>query len=70
MRPEGRAVRTVAPRRMIQEIGRILVSLSLLVLAGLLYWLGFSGPEKAAAMGMTNVGSAIVGATITYWLKP
>ena len=55
---------------MVQEIGRILVSLSLLVLAGLLYWMGVGSPEKVAALGMTNVASAIVGATLTYWLKP
>lgn len=55
---------------MIREIGRILVSLLLLVLVGFLYWMGFGSVEAALKLGMTNLASVILGAELTYWLKP
>ena len=48
---------------MLQELGRILVSLGLLGLIGFLYHNGFSAPEA-------NIASVMVGALTTYWLKP
>jgi len=53
-----------------KEIGRILISLFLLALVGFLYWMGFRSAEVALKLGMTNLASVIVGAEITYWLKP
>ena len=55
---------------MIQELGRILVSLGLLALIGFLYHNGFASPEAAEKMGCTNVASVMIGALTTYWLKP
>ena len=67
---------TIAVRRergkssMLQELGRILVSLGLLALIGFLYHNGFASPEAAEKMGCTNVASVMIGALTTYWLKP
>ena len=47
---------------MLQELGRILVSLGLLGLIGFLYHNGFSAPEA-------NIASVMVGALTSYWLK-
>ena len=55
---------------MLQEVGRILVSLGLLALIGFLYSNGFAAPEAAEKLGCTNVASLMVGALTTYWLKP
>lgn len=55
---------------MVKEIGRILVSLCLLALAGGLFYFGFKFPEPAQALGAGAVGGTIVGAILTYWLKP
>jgi len=55
---------------MVNEIGRIIISLVLLGLAGLLYWLGFRSVEAALQLGATNAASVIIGGEITYWLKP
>ena len=55
---------------MLQEVGRILVSLGLLALIGFLYRNGLGAPEAAEKLGCTNVASLIVGALTTYWLKP
>ena len=55
---------------MLQEVGRILVSLGLLALIGFLYCNGFGAPEAAEKLGCTNVASLMVGALTTYWLKP
>ncbi len=55
---------------MIREIGRIVISLVLLGIVGLLYWLGFNSAEVALKLGATNLASVIIGAEITYWLKP
>ena len=55
---------------MLQEVGRILVSLGLLALIGFLYRNGFGAPEAAEKLGCTNVASLMVGALTTYWLKP
>ena len=55
---------------MLKEIGRILISLCLLVLAGLLFRWGVEFPEPAQALGAGAVGGTIIGALLTYWLKP
>lgn len=55
---------------MIREIGRILVSLALLALAGFLLFLGVGAPEAAQALGFGTIGGLIIGSTLTYWLKP
>lgn len=55
---------------MASEIGRILVSLILLALAGFLFYLGFTMPEPAGALGVGAIGGTIIGAEIAYWLKP
>ena len=55
---------------MLQELGRILVSLGLLGLIGFLYHNGFASPEAAERMGCTNAASVMIGALTTYWLKP
>ncbi len=55
---------------MIREIGRILVSLAMLALAGFLLFLGLQAPEAAQALGFGTIGGLIVGSILTYWLKP
>lgn len=55
---------------MIREIGRILISLLFLILVGFLYKEGLAAPEEAVKLGMSNIASVIVGAELTYWLKP
>jgi hypothetical protein len=55
---------------MIREIGRILISLCLLLLAGLLFYWGVNFPEPAQALGAGALGGTIIGALLTYWLKP
>ena len=55
---------------MIREIGRIVVSLVLIGLAGFLYWLGFGSAEVALKLGATNIASVILTAITLYWLKP
>lgn len=57
-------------REIVREIGRILISLLLLGLVGFLYWMGFQSVEAALKLGMTNLASVILGAELTYWLKP
>jgi len=52
-----------------QEIGRILVSLVLLIIAGFLFYFGFKFPEPAQALGAGAMAGTIIGAEITYWLK-
>jgi hypothetical protein len=54
---------------MIREIGRILISLCLLALAGFLFYCGVNFPEPAQALGAGALGGTIVGATLAYWLK-
>ena len=54
---------------MVKEIGRILVSLFLLILAGGLFYIGFKFPEPAQSLGVGALGGTIVGAILTYWLK-
>lgn len=54
----------------VREIGRILVSLLLVVLAGFLYWLGFGSADIALKLGATNVATMILTGVIAYWLKP
>lgn len=55
---------------MTTEICRLLFSFCVLGLCGFLYWCGFQSPETATELGMTNMASVIVGANLTYWLKP
>jgi len=55
---------------MIREIGRLIISLCLLALAGGLFYLGFKFPEPAQALGAGALGGTIIGAILTYWLKP
>ena len=55
---------------MLTEISRILVSLVLLGMAIFLYCCGLQSPETAMQLGMTNTASVIIGANLTYWLKP
>lgn len=55
---------------MIGEIGRILISLCLLALATLLFYWGVHFPEPAQALGAGAMGGTIIGALLTYWLKP
>jgi hypothetical protein len=55
---------------MTREIGRIVISILLLGLAGFLLYLGFSMPEPAQALGVGAISGAIIGAEIAYWLKP
>lgn len=54
----------------IREIGRILVSLLLLVLAGFLFYFGLQSAQAAQALGIGAVGGSIVSAVLMYWLKP
>lgn len=54
----------------IQEIGRILISLCLLAIAGCLFYFGFKFPEPAQSLGAGGIGGTIIGAILTYWLKP
>jgi hypothetical protein len=54
----------------VKEIGRILVSVILLALAGFLFYCGVNFPEPAQALGAVAVGGTIIGAILTYWLKP
>lgn len=54
----------------VKEIGRILVSLGLLGLAAFLFYCGVNFPEPAQALGAGAVGGTIIGAILTYWLKP
>ena len=56
--------------REIREIGRILISLVLLGLTVVLYYWGFSAPDVALKVGMTNTASVILGALIAYWFPP
>jgi len=56
--------------KMIQEVGRLVVSICLLVLVAFLYGHGFSSPDVAEKLGCTNLASVTVGAITTYWLKP
>ena len=55
---------------MIREIGRIIISLCLLALAGFLLFLGIGAPEAAQALGFGTIAGLIIGTTLTYWLKP
>ena len=55
---------------MIREIGRILVSLTLLALAGFLLFMGVNSPEAAQALGFGTIAGLIIGSILTYWLKP
>ncbi len=55
---------------MTREIGRIVISVLLLGFAGFLFYFAFTIPEPAAAAGAGTLGGTIVGAEITYWLKP
>lgn len=55
---------------MVREIGRIIISLCLLALAGFLFYLGFKLPEPAQALGIGAVAGGIVSALLVYWLKP
>lgn len=55
---------------MTTEIGRIIISLCLLGLAGFLFSWGITAPEAAQAVGCSGIGGAIIGALLTYWLKP
>ena len=54
----------------VREIGRILISLCLLGLAAFLFYFGFNMPEPAQALGVGSIAGAIIGALLTYWLKP
>ena len=55
---------------MIRELGRILVSLSLIALAGVLYWVGMRDPDTAIKLATTNTATATITAISVYWLKP
>jgi hypothetical protein len=46
------------------------MSLCLLGLAGFLFYWGINFPEPAQALGVGAVGGTIIGALLTYWLKP
>jgi len=54
----------------VREIGRIVVALVLLIIAGFLFYFGFKFPEPAQALGAGATAGTIIGAEIVYWLKP
>ncbi len=55
---------------MVHEICRLLISLCLLALAAGLFMVGVKSVEPAQALGFGSVASLIIGALLTYWLKP
>lgn len=55
---------------MLEEIGRIMVSLFLLGMASALFYWGVHFPQPAQALGVGALGGTIIGSLMTYWLKP
>ena len=55
---------------MIEELGRILISVLLLGFAGYLFFAGFKAPEVSTALGAGAMAGTIIGAIVMYWLKP
>lgn len=60
----------IGGKALTREIGRIVIAALLLVFAGFLFYFAFTMPEPAAAAGAGTLGGTIVGAQLTYWLKP
>jgi divalent metal cation (Fe/Co/Zn/Cd) transporter len=56
--------------RDIEEIGRILVSLVLLLMAGFLFWNSLKCLDVGTAKGMGDLGSSIITLVGYYWLAP
>jgi hypothetical protein len=56
--------------RAAQEIGRILISLMLLVMAGFLFWCSMRTSDIGTAKGMGDTAGVIIGGNLTYWLAP
>jgi hypothetical protein len=62
--------REAKEQEVITEIGRILISLALLTVAGGLLYVGLKFPEPAQALGAGTLAGTIIGAELTYWLRP
>tara|TARA_Y100000310_G_scaffold338319_2_gene427633 strand:+ start:856 stop:1026 length:171 start_codon:yes stop_codon:yes gene_type:complete len=54
---------------LVREIGRILITLVLLAIAGSLLFAGLKFPEPTQALGTGALAGTVLGAVITYWLK-
>ena len=55
---------------MIKELGRLLVSLSLIAIAGGLYWCAWGDPDVGIKLGFSNTATGMITAISMYWLKP
>lgn len=55
----------------INEIGRIIISMILLVIASFLFWCSLkSTTDIGSSKAMGDIASAIISAILVYWLAP